>query len=63
MFERSEFIKPIAHRGLHDAKKGRIENTAPAFALGLSKGYGLECDLQPAEDGTPMVFHDETSTG
>ena len=41
-------------------QKGRIENTAPAFALGLSRGYGLECDLQPAEDGTPMVFHDET---
>ena len=60
MLDRSAFIKPIAHRGLHDAKKGRIENTAPAFALGLTKGYGLECDLQPAEDGTPMVFHDET---
>jgi glycerophosphoryl diester phosphodiesterase len=60
MLDRSAFFKPIAHRGLHDVKKGRIENTAPAFALGLSKGYGLECDLQPAEDGTPMVFHDET---
>jgi glycerophosphoryl diester phosphodiesterase len=60
MLDRTAFIKPIAHRGLHDAKKGRIENTAPAFALGLSRGYGLECDLQPAEDGTPMVFHDET---
>jgi glycerophosphoryl diester phosphodiesterase len=60
MLDRTAFIKPIAHRGLHDIKKGRIENTAPAFALGLSRGYGLECDLQPAEDGTPMVFHDET---
>lgn len=60
MLDRTAFIKPIAHRGLHDIQKGRIENTAPAFALGLSRGYGLECDLQPAEDGTPMVFHDET---
>ncbi len=60
MLDRTAFIKPIAHRGLHDIKKGRIENTAPAFALGLSRGYGLECDLQPAEDGTPMVFHDDT---
>jgi glycerophosphoryl diester phosphodiesterase len=59
MLDRSAFIKPIAHRGLHDLKAGRIENTAPAFVAGLAKGYGLECDLQPAEDGTPMVFHDD----
>jgi glycerophosphoryl diester phosphodiesterase len=58
MLDRSAFIKPIAHRGLHDGKK-LIENTAPAFAAGLAKGYGLECDLQPAADGTPMVYHDD----
>jgi glycerophosphoryl diester phosphodiesterase len=60
VFDRSVFVRPIAHRGLHDASKARIENTAPAFAAGLAKGYGIECDLQPAADGTPMVFHDET---
>ena len=38
---------------------GRIENTAPAFLAAIDKGYGIECDLQPADDGTPMVFHDE----
>jgi glycerophosphoryl diester phosphodiesterase len=54
------FIRPIAHRGLHDSRKGRIENTAPAFEAAIAKGYGIECDLQAAEDGTPMVFHDET---
>jgi glycerophosphoryl diester phosphodiesterase len=54
------FIRPIAHRGLHDSRNGRIENTAPAFAAAVAKGYGIECDLQAAEDGTPMVFHDET---
>jgi glycerophosphoryl diester phosphodiesterase len=54
------FIRPIAHRGLHDSRKGRIENTEPAFAAAVAKGYGIECDLQAAEDGTPMVFHDET---
>lgn len=59
MIDRAAFVKPIAHRGLHDARHGRIENTAPAFRAGLAKGYGLECDLQPAADGTPMVFHDE----
>jgi len=59
-FDRPTFLKPIAHRGLHDLGAGRIENTAPAFVAGLAKGYGIECDLQPAADGTPMVFHDET---
>jgi glycerophosphoryl diester phosphodiesterase len=59
MLDRSAFVKPIAHRGLHDFKAGRIENTGPAFVAGLAKGYGLECDLQPAADGTPLVFHDE----
>src|SRR5262245_18526681 len=54
------FLRPIAHRGLHDLRKGPIENTAPAFEAAITKGYGIECDLQAAEDGTPMVFHDET---
>ena len=54
------FIRPIAHRGLHDSRNGRLENTAPAFEAAMAKGYGIECDLQAAEDGTPMVFHDET---
>ena len=54
------FLKPIAHRGLHDAAKGRIENTAPAFEAALAKGYGIECDVRPAACGTPMVFHDDT---
>ena len=53
------FLRPIAHRGLHDRAQGRIENTAPAFLAAIDKGYGIECDLQAAEDGTPMVFHDE----
>ena len=37
----------------------RLENTAPAFRAAIEKGYGIECDLQAAEDGTPMVFHDD----
>lgn len=52
------FLRPIAHRGLHDAAKGRIENTAPAFEAAIAKGYGIETDLRPASDDTPMVFHD-----
>jgi len=56
--DRDVFLRPIAHRGWHDKAKGRLENTAPAFRAAIDRGYGIECDLQAAEDGTPMVFHD-----
>jgi len=56
--DRAVFVRPIAHRGWHDKAKGRLENTAPAFRAAIEKGYGIECDLQGAADGTPMVFHD-----
>jgi glycerophosphoryl diester phosphodiesterase len=58
--DRSAFLRPIAHRGLHDAAYGIVENTAPAFEAALAGGFGIECDLRPAADGTPMVFHDLT---
>jgi glycerophosphoryl diester phosphodiesterase len=58
MLDRDKFVRPIAHRGLHDASNGVIENTAPAFEAAIAKGYGIECDLRPAADGTPLVFHD-----
>lgn len=57
---REVFLRPIAHRGLHDAASGRLENTAPSFEAAISAGYGIECDLRPASDGTPFVFHDAT---
>src|SRR6185503_8591113 len=57
--DRATFLRPIAHRGLHSRSKGRIENTAPAFLAAIARGYGIECDLQAAADGTPMVFHDD----
>ena len=60
MLDRSVFLRPIAHRGLHDYAHGVIENTAPAFEAAIARGYGIECDLQPLADGTPMVFHDFT---
>lgn len=58
MLDRPTFLRPIAHRGLHDAAKGLVENTMPAFEAAIAKGYGIECDLQPAAGGTPLVFHD-----
>lgn len=56
--DRAAFLRPIAHRGLHDAARGVIENTAPAFEAALARGFGIECDLRPASGGWPIVFHD-----
>lgn len=52
--------RPVAHRGLHDAARGVIENTATAFSAALAGQYAIECDLQLAGDGEAMVFHDDT---
>jgi glycerophosphoryl diester phosphodiesterase len=60
MLDRTTFLRPIAHRGLHDAEKGIIENTTAAFEAAIAKGYGIECDVRPAACATPMVFHDLT---
>ena len=60
MLDRSAFLRPIAHRGLHDIKRGIIENTAPAFEAAIAAGYGIECDIRPIKRGVPIVFHDET---
>ena len=59
MLDRATFLRPIAHRGLHNAKRGIIENAGPAFEAAIAKGYGIECDVRPAADGLPVVFHDE----
>jgi glycerophosphoryl diester phosphodiesterase len=50
--------RPIAHRGLHDAAAGVIENTATAFAAAIAGGYGIETDLQVSADGEALVHHD-----
>lgn len=52
--------RPIAHRGLHDATRGVIENTASAFTAAIEGDYAIECDLQLSRDGEAVVFHDET---
>ena len=51
--------RPFAHRGLHDAASGAIENTPSAFRAALDGGYGIECDLQISADGEVMVHHDD----
>jgi glycerophosphoryl diester phosphodiesterase len=47
---------PIAHRGLHGL--GVPENSLAAARAAIDAGYAIELDIQPARDGTPMVFHD-----
>jgi len=51
--------RPIAHRGLHDAAAGVIENTASAFAAAIAGGYAIETDLQISADGEAFVHHDD----
>jgi len=40
MLDKTVFLRPMAHRGLHVAAKGIIENTAPAFQAAIAKSYG-----------------------
>ena len=53
-------MRPIAHRGLHDAARGIVENTASAIQAAIDAGYAIEIDVQEAGDGAAMVFHDST---
>lgn len=53
------FFRPIAHRGLHGSPAGAaVENSMPAFRAARDKGYAIECDIRPARNGLPVVFHD-----
>lgn len=52
--------RPVAHRGLHDAAAGIVENTPSAFSAAVAGRYSIECDLQVSADGEAMVFHDDT---
>lgn len=51
--------QPFAHRGLHDALAGVIENTASAFSAAIAGGFGIETDIQVSADGEAMVHHDD----
>ena len=50
--------RPVAHRGLHDAANGIIENTASAFRAAIEAGFAIETDLQITADGEAVVHHD-----
>ncbi|MBP1743242.1 MAG: glycerophosphodiester phosphodiesterase [Firmicutes bacterium] len=49
----------IAHKGIHDNDKGLIENSMPAFAETVAKGYAIELDVQLTKDKQLVVFHDK----
>ncbi|MFG1400892.1 glycerophosphodiester phosphodiesterase family protein [Xanthobacter sediminis] len=52
--------RPVAHRGLHDAGSGIVENMPSAVDAAVRAGFAIEVDLQLSADGVPMVFHDST---
>ncbi len=52
--------RPIAHRGLHEAAEGRVENTPSAALAAIARNYAIECDVQITSDGEAVVFHDYT---
>ncbi len=52
--------RPIAHRGLHDARRGIEENSISAVKAAMGKGLAVEVDLQSAANGMPVVYHDAT---
>ena len=59
--DRLQFLvqRPFAHRGLHDAARGVIENTAQAFSAAIAARCAIECDIVLTADGEAAVFHDD----
>ncbi|WP_029355174.1 glycerophosphodiester phosphodiesterase family protein [Bosea sp. 117] len=51
--------RPIAHRALHDAAAGIIENMPSAVDAAIAGDYAIEVDIQLSSDGEAMVFHDD----
>jgi glycerophosphoryl diester phosphodiesterase len=50
--------RPVAHRGLHDAARGIIENMPAAAQAAIAGNFAIECDIQLSADGEAMVHHD-----
>jgi len=51
--------RPVAHRGLHDAARGIIENMPGAAQAAIDGNFSIECDIQLTADGEAMVHHDD----
>jgi glycerophosphoryl diester phosphodiesterase len=50
--------RPVAHRGLHDAGRGILENMPAAAQAAVDGNFTIECDIQLTADGEAMVHHD-----
>ena len=51
---------PVAHRGFHSAEQP--ENSLGAFASAAENGFAIELDVRMIDDGTVVVFHDDSLT-
>ena len=51
--------RPVAHRGLHHAARGIIENMPAAAEGAIAGNFAIECDIQLTADGEAMVHHDD----
>jgi glycerophosphoryl diester phosphodiesterase len=51
--------RPVAHRGLHDAAHGIIENMPAAAQAAVAGNFAIECDVQLTSDSEAMVHHDD----
>jgi glycerophosphoryl diester phosphodiesterase len=51
--------RPVAHRGLHDAISGIIENMPGAVEAAIDGNFAIEVDIQLTSDGEAMVHHDD----
>ena len=56
-----EFIKEglIAHRGMHNIKKGIPENSIDAFKEAINNKYIIELDVHILKDNSIVVFDDD----
>lgn len=52
------FTRPIAHRGLHS--DDIPENSLLSFDKAVEQGFPIEIDVRIIDDGTVIVFHDDT---
>lgn len=50
----------VAHRGLHDMRRGVPENSIASYKAAIAHGYAIEIDIHLTKDGRLAVFHDDT---
>jgi len=51
--------RPVAHRGLHDLRRGIVENMPGAIEAAIAGRFSIEVDVQLTKDGDAVVHHDD----